>query len=113
MWGWGWGGGRGWRTAQRAGSRGLCPGEGEDEGVDRGNRGSKGGQWGCAGLGAGEKPESQKARTGAAVGGGAGVVGGEDPRVREHNTRQLMAALWVFCSHFKVGFAVDWFKKGI
>lgn len=40
-------------------------------------------------------------------------MGGEDPRVREHNTRQLMAALWVFCSHFKVGFAVDWFKKGI
>lgn len=40
-------------------------------------------------------------------------MGGEDPRVREHNTRQLMAALWVFCSRFKVGFAVDWFKKGI
>lgn len=64
------GGGRGWRKAQRAGSCGLCPGEGEDEGVGRGNRGSKGGQLGCGGLGAGEKPESQKARTGAAVGGG-------------------------------------------
>lgn len=40
-------------------------------------------------------------------------MGGKDPRVREHNTRQLMAALWGFCSHFKVGFAPDWFKKRI
>lgn len=47
----GLGGGRGWRKAQRAGSCGLCPGEGEDEGVDRGNRGSMGDGGGSGGLG--------------------------------------------------------------
>lgn len=57
-------------------------------------------------------------RGGDGVDGGWGMDGrgGESdggPRVREHNTRQLMAALWVFCSHFKGGFAVDWFKKRI
>lgn len=60
----GGGGGRG-RKAQRARSCGFALGRRRVRGWMRGNRGSKGGHWGCRGLGVGEKPERQKARTGA------------------------------------------------
>lgn len=83
-----------------------------------GNRGSKGGHGGVEGQGGGEKPESQKARTGAGVGRRGEVVGREGLRVREHNTRQLIAPVVFFCfvffySTLKGGLAVDLFKKGI
>lgn len=39
-------------------------------------------------------------------------MGREGPRVREHNTRQLIAAVF-FLFHFEGGLAVDLFVKGI
>lgn len=40
------------------------------------------------------------------------MVGREGPRVREHNTRQLIAAVIFFVSTLKGGLALDLFKKG-
>ena len=65
-----------------------------------GRGGRRGGGGGGAGGGGGEKPESQKARTGAGVGRWGAVVGREGLRVREHNTRQLIAPVVFFCFFF-------------
>lgn len=82
-------------------------------GVTGGQRGATGG---VEGWGLGRNPRVRKPEREPWCSGGAwwGMVGGEGPRVIEHNTRQLMAAPgFFFCSHFKGGFAADWFKKGI
>lgn len=63
-------------------------------------------------MGGGEKPESQKARTGAGVKRRGAMEGREGPRVREHYTRQLIAAAGFFVSTLKGGWQWICSRKG-
>lgn len=77
-----------------------------------GGNGFKRGATGCRGLGGGEKSESQKARIRAVVERRVAMVGREGPRVREHNTRQPIAAVILFVSTLKGGWQWICSRKG-